>query len=42
MQNNVHIIGVSGGEEEKRESTKKLFQKIMAENFPNLERKMDV
>ena len=32
---NIHIIGVpEGGEREKR--TEKIFEKIIAENFPNM------
>ena len=32
---------MSGGEEEEQE-TKKLFEKIMKENFPNLAKKIDI
>ena len=32
---NIHIIGVSEGEEREKE-TEKIFQEIIAENFPNM------
>ena len=32
--NNIHIVGVSEGEESKL-GIEKLFEEIMAENFPN-------
>ena len=35
--NNIHIIGISE-EEEKEQGIESLFEKIMAENFPNLVR----
>ena len=35
---NIRIIGVPEGEEEEQEM-KSLFENIMKENFPNLERK---
>ena len=38
---NVHITGVPEGEERKKEA-KSLFEEIMAENFPNLRKKMDI
>ena len=33
---NIHIIGVPEGEERERRGQKKIFQEIIAENFPNL------
>ena len=33
--NNIHIIGVPEGEE-REEETAKIFQEIIAENFPNM------
>uniref|UniRef100_A0A8D0PWM2 L1 transposable element RRM domain-containing protein n=1 Tax=Sus scrofa TaxID=9823 RepID=A0A8D0PWM2_PIG len=33
---NVHIIGVPEGEERERKEQKKIFQKIIAETFPNM------
>ena len=38
---NIHILGVQGGKERKKE-IKNIFEEIMAENFPNLKKKMDV
>ena len=35
--NNIHIIGIPGGEEE--QGIENLFEKVMMENFPNLMRK---
>ena len=32
---NIHIIGVSEGEETEKE-TEKIFQEIITENFPNM------
>ena len=37
---NIRIIGVAEGEEEDQE-TEKLFEQIMKENFPNLEKEID-
>ena len=37
-QNNIHIIGILEGEEEKQ-GIENLFEKVMAENFSNLMRK---
>ena len=34
--NNIHIIGISEGEEE--EEIENLFEKVVMENFPNLMR----
>ena len=39
-QNNIHIIGVP--EEEKEKGPEKLFEKLMAENFPNLGQETDI
>ena len=36
-RNNIHIIGVPEGEEQEKE-TEKIFQEIIAENFPNMEK----
>ena len=36
-RNNIHIIGVSEGEEEDQ-GIEKLFEKVMMQNFPNLRR----
>ncbi len=33
--NNIHIIGVLGGEEREK-GTEKLFEEIIAKNFPNM------
>ena len=35
--NNIHIIGIPEGEEEKQE-IENLFEKVLMENFPNLMR----
>ena len=35
---NIHIIGMPEGEEREKE-TEKIFQEIIAEKFPNMERK---
>ena len=35
--NNIHIIGIPEGEEEKQ-GIENLFEKVMMENFPNLRR----
>ena len=34
---NIHILGVQGGKERKKE-IKNIFEEIMAENFPNLKK----
>ena len=39
--NNIHIIGVPE-KEEREKGAKNLFEKIIAENFPNLEKETDV
>ena len=36
---NIHIIGVPEGEEREKE-TEKIFQEIIAENFPNMGKKL--
>ena len=36
--NNIHIIGISEGEEEEEQGIENLFEKVMMENFPNLMR----
>ena len=36
-RNNIHIIGIPGGEEEEQ-GIENLFEKVMMENFPNLRR----
>ena len=36
-QNNIHTIGLAGGEEEEQ-GIEDLFEKVMMENFPNLMR----
>ena len=36
--NNIRIIGVPE-EEEKKKGTEKIFEEIIVENFPNMERK---
>ena len=36
-QNNIHIIGITEGEEEEQ-GIENLFEKVMMENFPNLMR----
>ena len=33
---NIHIIGVPEGEERERRGQKKIFQEIIAKNFPNM------
>ena len=33
---NIHIIGVPEGEERERRGQKKIFQEIIAKNFPNI------
>ena len=38
---NIRIIGVPGGEEEQQE-TANLFENIIKENFPNLEKEIDI
>ena len=40
-RNNIFIMGVSEGEE-KEKGTKSVFKAIMAENFPNLGKEMDI
>ena len=40
-QNNIHIIRFPEGQEREK-GTEKLFEEIMAENFPNLEKETDI
>ena len=35
---NIHLIGVPGG----KQDIEQLFEEIMMENFPNLEKKIDI
>lgn len=39
--NNIHIIGVQERQEEKK-GKENIFEETMAENFPNLEKKIDI
>ena len=35
---NIHIIGVTGGERKREKGPKKIFEDVIAENFPNMEK----
>ena len=41
QRNKIHIMGIPEGKE-KEKGTGSIFKTIMAENFPNLEREMDI
>ena len=40
-ETNIHVVGVPDGEEKKK-GREKLFEEIMAENFPNLVTETDI
>ena len=40
-QNNIHIMGIPK-KEEREKVTRNLFEKIIAENFPNLRKETDI
>ena len=40
--NNIFIIGVTEEEEERGKGVENLFEQIIAENFPNMEKETDI
>ena len=42
QEHNSCIMGVPGGEEERKKGAESLFKEIISKNFPNLERDTDI